>query len=93
MQPALFDRRPPFDGRTYDPALDQRRLEKLLGRVWALMCDGQWRTLGEIAALVGGSEAGISARLRDLRKPQFGEYVVDRRRRDGGLFEYRVRRG
>ena len=43
-----------------------------------------------LSPMVGGSEAGISARLRDLRKPRFGGYTVERRRVDGGLFEYRI---
>lgn len=34
--------------------------------------------------------ASISARLRDLRKPKFGGYVVERRRRTVGTWEYRV---
>jgi hypothetical protein len=60
---------------------------------------GQWWTLNELAAAVESamgrrvSEASISARLRDLRKPQFGGYIVLRRAVGGsghGLFEYRV---
>lgn len=57
------------------------------------MKDGSWHTLPEIAAGTGDPEASISARLRDLRKPRFGSYVVDRRRRSQGLFEYRLRVG
>lgn len=59
------------------------------------MLDGVWRTLGEIQAQVGGSEASVSARLRDLRKDGFGSYLIDRRRRgepSRGLHEYRLRR-
>jgi hypothetical protein len=41
--------------------------------------------------LVRATETGISARLRDLRKPKFGGYTVEiRRRSDGGLWEYRL---
>ena len=79
-----------FDGATYDPALDATRLKSQLERVRTLMQDGQWRTLGEIQALAGGSEAALSARLRDLRKPRFGAWIVDRRRVSNGLWEYRV---
>jgi len=79
-----------FDGPTFDRALDGARLTGQLHRVLAVMRDGRWRTLREIAALVRGSEAGVSARLRDLRKARFGAHVVERRRRFGGLFEYRV---
>lgn len=59
------------------------------------MNDGKWRTLSEISALTGDGEASISARLRDLRKDEFGGLNVDRRRRGDesrGLFEYRVTR-
>lgn len=80
----------PFDGTTYDRALDGQRLGTQLERVRALMADGQWRTLAEIAAAVGGSEAGVSARLRDMRKVKFGGADVRGRRREPGLWEYAV---
>lgn len=95
MQPELFSTDPAFDGATFDPALDQDRLSKQLGRVWAALSTGAWLTLAEIAAKTGDREAGISARIRDLRKPKFGGYDVQRRRRGDpadGLFEYRVTR-
>lgn len=84
---------PIFDGVTVDPALDQERLARLLDRVRDFMADGQWRTLAQIKAECGGSEAGISARLRDLRKPQFGGHTVEHRRKGDpkdGLWEYRL---
>jgi hypothetical protein len=79
-----------FDGVTFEPAQDAARLTGQLERVRNLMCDGQWRTLSEIAVRVGGSEAGVSARLRDLRKEKFGAHTVERKRVDGGLWVYRV---
>lgn len=81
-----------FSGHTYEPAQDGERLSRQLERVKDLMRDGQWRSLGTISAAVHGSEASVSARLRDLRRPRFGGYTVDRRRVDGGngLHEYRV---
>ena len=81
---------PYFDGETYQPEYDLDRLASQFERVKLLMRDGRWRTLAEIAKLVDGSEAGVSARLRDLRKPRFGGYTVERRRVDGGLWQYRV---
>lgn len=80
-----------FDGKTYNPALDQNRLSNQLERVRELMLDGEWRTLSQIQAVVGGSESAVSARLRDLRKVRFGGYLVPRRRVEGGLFEYCVK--
>ena len=79
-----------FDGVTYDPANDEKRLEKLLGRVWAFMGDRCWHTLAEIRAACGGSEASVSARLRDLRKERFGAYTIERRRQGKGLWVYRM---
>ena len=80
-----------FDG----PSIESRDVERLgrqLDAVRKLMLDGEWRTLREITLHTGASEAGASARLRDLRKARFGGYVVSRRRVPGtlGLFEYQV---
>ena len=84
---------PLFDGETYDPIEDHDRLATLLERVRLLMLDGNWRTLAAISLAAGGTEASVSARLRDLRKPSGGSYLVDRERVKGarGLFRYRVR--
>jgi len=83
-----------FDGKTYEPAYDFSRLNSQLARVFRLMADGRWRTLAEIRTLIqAGSEAGISARLRDLRKKRFGENEILSRRRGPakrGLHEYRL---
>ena len=87
-QPSLLDVPPQFDGDSFDPALDQDRLASQLDRVKRLMSDGRYRTLAEIRAAVGGSEAGISARLRDLRKHRNGAHTVNRRRRTEGTYEY-----
>ena len=80
-----------FDGATYDAERDYARLNGQLGRVYQLMKDGHWRTLGHIAALVNGTEAAVSAKLRDLRKAKYGALVVERRHIKRGLFQYRVR--
>jgi hypothetical protein len=79
-----------FDGSTFQPERDGERLRSQLQRVRDLMIDGQWRTLQQIAHHVGGSEAGVSARLRDLRKPRNGAYTVNRRHVEDGLHEYQV---
>ncbi len=81
----------PFDGRTFSHALDGQRLSTCLDRVRALMQDGRWRTLSDIRQLIGGSEAGISARIRDLRKAKFGGHTVDKERvGPDGLWRYRL---
>jgi hypothetical protein len=90
--PSLFDLSPQFDGAVYDPALDHDRLSKQLGRVFDLMRDGGWRTLQEIADQTGDPHTSISAQLRHLRKPRFGGYQIDKRRRTptSGTWEYRL---
>lgn len=96
-QLGLFDPTPPptpdFDGETYEPRHDKARLNAQLERVVKVMRDRLWRTLEEISKATGDPQASVSARLRDLRKPKFGEHVVERRRRGvamKGLFEYRL---
>lgn len=80
----------PRDGETYDHVLDGARLAAQHRRVADLMADHVWRTLAEISDRTGDPPASVSARLRDLRKEQFGAFTVERRRRTKGLFEYRV---
>ncbi|HVY65919.1 MAG TPA: hypothetical protein VHH11_13945 [Gammaproteobacteria bacterium] len=85
------------DGETFDGELDGVRLGAQMARVRALLLDGRWRTLAEIAVATGDPEASVSARVRDLRKPRFGGYDVQRRRRPGlearGVWEYRLADG
>ncbi len=87
---------PKFDGQTCDAPFDSKRLSGQLEKVYRLMIDGEWRTLAQIRTAIGaGSEAAISARLRDLRKPKFGSHTVERRRHpftlpSAGLFQYRL---
>jgi len=55
--------------------------------------DSGWMTLRELAELTNYGEASISAHLRHLRKPEFGGYVVAKRRRGpvtNGAWEYRI---
>lgn len=77
---------PMFEGPHLEAA-DHERLATALERVRAYLADGSWRTLAEIAAACGCSEAGASARLRQLRAEG---HQVDRRNRGRGLHEYRV---
>ncbi len=68
---------------------DRLRLRTQSERVLAALASGQWVTLAELARIARGSEAGVSARLRELRK--LG-HVVDRERVAGGngLHRYRL---
>ncbi len=100
----LFDVKPSFkksefDGVTYEAKFDSSRLRGEMARVYAIIKDHQWYTLHEIAFGIfhrfdkDDSEPGISARLRDLRKPKFGSHTVNRRRRgeaSRGIWEYQL---
>jgi hypothetical protein len=79
-------------GPAYEAALDGTRIQKQHERIRDYMMRSGWRTLAEISKALAYPEASISAQLRHLRKPEFGSYVVDKRRRDNaGQWEYRVR--
>lgn len=91
----LFTYSPPasvaFDGATYEPDKDHKRLRGQLLRVFKLMKDGKWRTLEGIKVEIGGCITSVSARLRDLRKEQYGGHEIERERVSGGLFKYRLK--
>jgi hypothetical protein len=59
-------------------------------RVMLAIKDGEWRTLEEVSEITGDTTPSISARLRDLRKPQFGGHTVLRRKINANLFEYKL---
>lgn len=63
-----------------------RKVDKVLG----IMADGKWRTVRELALMVGCSESGASARLRDLRKDAYGKFNVERRTRGARVYIYRI---
>ena len=81
-QPSLFDsgrKLERFDGETFDQARDGKRLSRQLDRVREVMQDKKWHTLAELVTRVGGaSEAGVSARIRDLKKPRFGGHLIEK---------------
>mgnify|MGYP003668554865 CR=1 FL=1 len=81
-----------FDGDTYSAEDDFRRLGTSLKRVEYLLTRprGRWWTLSQLSEETQSSEAGVSARVRDLRKPKNGSHRVESRRRGGGLWEYRI---
>lgn len=78
-------------GPAYSVPLDADRIEGQHETIRDYMLShNKWLTLAEIEAAVGYPQASISAQLRHLRKPRFGAYVVDKRRRSCGTWEYRV---
>lgn len=84
-----------FDGETFDYPRDTARLTSQLFAVRDFMLRRfpAWATLEEIATGIGAGESSvpaISARLRDLRKVRFGNFIVERRYVSKGLWQYRV---
>jgi hypothetical protein len=79
-----------FDGATYEHPRDGARLGDQMLAVLSVMSDGNWRTLADIASETNAPEASVSARLRDLRKPRFGGYTVNREFLRRGLFRYQL---
>ena len=81
---------PRFDGGTFVPQRDMARLSGQLSKVRKILQDKQWHTLEELARLSGGSLAGVSARIRDLRKAKFGGHHIDRQYVSHGIWKYRM---
>ena len=82
-----------FSGPAYIPALDADRLQNQHERIRDLMLDGAWRTIDEIAGILGElNTRSVDSQIRHLRKSKFGGYIVNRRNRAGirGLSEYQV---
>jgi hypothetical protein len=95
MQPDLFSYTPPQilgprDGATFEPKRDTIRLNEQCQDVYNFMADNCWHTLREISERVRHPEASCSARLRDLRKPKFGGFTIEKRYIENGLWQYRM---
>lgn len=59
--------------------------------VWRIIRDGRPRSALEVVAEVkGGTAASVTARLRDLRKPEWGEHNVSCARGPDGVYRYRL---
>ena len=79
--------------------LDQPRPAPLtlVGMVYEILRGGEWLTPYEIVRALQRkhnewhSDSGVTARIRDLRKPRFGGFIIDKRLREGSRsFEYRL---
>jgi len=80
-------------GPAYNEAIDGKRIKRQHETIrdFLLRHHHCWHTLEYLSRTLGYPEASISAQLRHLRKPRFGSYVVEKRRRaNAGLWEYRV---
>jgi hypothetical protein len=80
-----------FGGATYDEKRDGDRLKAQLSRVRSHMLRNSWQTLDQISEATGDPPASVSARLRDLRKQQFGAYTIEREYGSRGLWRYRIK--
>lgn len=78
-----------FDHTSKTPAMDMDN-ETLRNKVFDYMAPGGWHTLAAIHFACGGTEASCSARLRDFRKLQYGEHLVERKHVGNRLYEYRL---
>ena len=67
----------PFDGATYVRNRDFSRLTTQLEKVKAILLDYEPHRIDEIEQLVGCRSAGVTARVRDLRKEKFGGFRID----------------
>jgi hypothetical protein len=94
MQSDLFEEpKLRFNGSDYDRKKDDKRLTGQILRIFQLMKDEKWRTLGEIEIETGDPQSSISAQLRHMRKERFGAHEVNKRSRglrENGLFEYQL---
>ncbi len=79
-----------FNGSDYDSHRDGERLSLQYQRIWAVMADGVWRSLAEIERLTGDPPASVSAQLRHMRKPRFGNHTINKRYVDNGLYLYQL---
>ena len=71
--------------------IDHNRLTGQLADIYSLMADHHWRTVDQIVDRTGHPANSVQAQLRNLRKPRFGGYNVEKRRvTETGLYEYRV---
>jgi hypothetical protein len=87
----------------FEPLILRRQRDVLRDVMLSAGQCGRWLTLRELARLTRYGEASISAQLRHLRKPEYGAFVLDKRRREeeevgriaeqGPLWEYRLRGG
>jgi hypothetical protein len=86
-------------GPAYVPEIDGPRLTPQRDEIRDLMLSandcGTWHTLLEIHRMTGHGESSISAQLRNLRKAEFGSYILEKRPRGDrarGLWEYQLSR-
>ncbi len=79
-------------GPAYVEELDGKRIKKQHETIRDFLLENNaWWTLAEISERLNYPEASISAQLRHLRKERFGSYIVEKKRRTQGTWEYRIK--
>jgi hypothetical protein len=77
-------------------AANEPTIGTLNARVLAIISDGQWVMPWEICERLRRagcfvSDSSVTARLRDLRKDEFGKHAIELRKREGSrAYEYRL---
>jgi hypothetical protein len=61
-----------------------------LRRVLSAVRDGRFRTLEDIASVTGDPPASVRIQMLHLKEPRFGGWLVEKRRRGGWIWEYRL---
>lgn len=83
-------------GVTFDQARAAKRLNAQLQRVYDALLDGKWHTFSDLESIiytrtgVRDPQASLSARIRDLRKPEILGAVIDKECLGRGLWSYRL---
>jgi len=85
------ERRAAGEFQSHSTPADKAKLASNRAAVLALMLDGRARSLRVIRSECGfDPEAEISARLRELRRPEYGGYEVKCWREPSGVYLYQL---
>ena len=69
---------------------DGKRLAGQFDRVWAIMRDGEYHTIQEVAERTGDPAQSVARQMRYIRSKARGGHVLEREHRGRGLYAFRV---
>ena len=72
---------------------DGERLEGQFERVWAIMRDGEYHTIQEVAAKTGDPAQSVARQMGHIRSKARGGHVLEREHWGQGLYAFRVNFG
>ncbi len=81
---------PDFKGATYRRGVDGKRLGGQFERIWAIMRDGEYHTIAEVAEKTGDPAQSVGRQIRYIRSKPRGSHVLEREYRGNGLYAFRV---